>query len=263
MTAPSLTAHLLGHLPESYRAATTHAFLRDVGSRSITSEELSFWLAQDRLYAAHAYPRFIGLLIAKIPFASHHGITSPEEKHNQRILAVLASAMSNIVREATFFQDISGRYGLDLSSWAERKETRDYKAEMISVASVGTLAEGLVFLWAMEKVGFEQIWFGEYDKRFVLKVYLDAWWYAASAAPSTASEPPNSHKSAISSLVDNWTNSDFEAFVDDIGSLVNEMGLLPGSDAWKRAEHAWARVLELEIAFWPRHKESDEGFSRK
>jgi hypothetical protein len=38
-----------------------------------------------------------------------------------------------------------------MEGWIERKGTRDYTAEMFRVASSG-LFEGLVFLWAMERV---------------------------------------------------------------------------------------------------------------
>lgn len=67
MANPSLTAHLLGLSTTNYRRATNSPLLLVVGSREATNEEQSFWLAQDRLYEAHTYPRFIGQLLAKIP----------------------------------------------------------------------------------------------------------------------------------------------------------------------------------------------------
>jgi hypothetical protein len=37
--------------------------------------------------------------------------------------------------------------------WKERKGARDYLAEMESVGNSKNTEEGLIFLWAMEKVG--------------------------------------------------------------------------------------------------------------
>lgn len=56
------------------------------------------------------------------------------------------------MREAGFFLDAAKRYGFDLENWEERSATKAYCAEMARVASWGSLEEGLVFLWAMEKV---------------------------------------------------------------------------------------------------------------
>ena len=57
-----------------------------------------------------------------------------------------------MVKETRFFLDTAQKYGFDLDSWKERGATKAYHAEMARIASWGTLEEGLVFLWAMEKV---------------------------------------------------------------------------------------------------------------
>lgn len=158
---PSLTL-LLYVKSVKYSAVTQHPFLTAAGDGSLDNEQLSYWLAQDRIYASHAYPRFIGQLIAKIPFSSAHAPSSAEQQHNDRILRVLSFCLQNIIREAAFFSDISKKFGLEIrirnqvgdAGWPERKATRDYTAEMARVAAVGTLGEGLIFLWAMERVGF-------------------------------------------------------------------------------------------------------------
>jgi thiaminase len=148
-----LTDHLVCiQTTKAYADATDHPFLRAAGSRTLKDDLLALWLSQDRIYAAHAYPRFIGLLISKIPFAPHHGVNSAEEKMNQRILKILAFCIENIVREESFFRDTSEKYGLPIDVWREREATRNYTAEMLRVGSALSLEEGLVFLWAMEKV---------------------------------------------------------------------------------------------------------------
>ena len=148
----TVTSHLTSLHPRSYSAATQHPFLTAAGSGTLPDSRLALWLSQDRIYAAHAYPRFIGLLISKIPFSSYDALDSPQEKHNQKVLKILAFSLENVVREAAFFRETSEKWGLDMECWKERKATRDYTAEMGRVSSYGCLDDGLIFLWAMERV---------------------------------------------------------------------------------------------------------------
>lgn len=154
MTTPTtLTAHLYSlSTLRPYAAATEHAFLAAAGRGTLPTGRLSLWLAQDRLYAAHTYPRFIGRLIASIPFSSFDAPASAAERRNQRILDVLVYALQNVTREVRFFGDTAAQFGLDLEGWRERKGTKEYRAEMVRVSAEGTLEDGLVYLWAMERV---------------------------------------------------------------------------------------------------------------
>ncbi|KAK0220310.1 hypothetical protein IW262DRAFT_1014668 [Armillaria fumosa] len=232
----SLTDHLLSlRTPVPYADALRHPFLISAASGAISHERLGFWLSQDRLYAAHAYPRFIGSLISAIPYDAAHKIGSPEERLNQRILDVLVFSLTNVVREVNFFEETAKEWGLRIEGWKERKGTRDYTAEMARVSR--SLEEGLVFLWAMEKV------------------YLDSWTAVhTQLAGSLDSGSPTPTRSALLSLSANWSNTEFISFVDTLAGIVNDLGITPGSTSWKRAEGVWARVVELEAAFWP-----DEG----
>ena len=135
-----------------YPAAISHPFLKAAANGSLDPSLLALWLSQDRIYALHAYPRFIGALIAKINFNSTHGVSSPEELMNRRILKILAFSLDAIMKEADFFESTAQKLGLPLDGWKERKATRDYSAEMCRVATTMKIEEGLVFLWAMEKV---------------------------------------------------------------------------------------------------------------
>ena len=135
-----------------YESATQHPFLAAARAGTLDGRLLSLWLSQDRIYAAHAYPRFIWALIAKIPFSSRDSIDSKAEAWNQRVLSILSYSLQNVVREARFFLDTAQRFGFDLDGWKERAATKAYCAEMARVASWASLEEGLVFLWAMEKV---------------------------------------------------------------------------------------------------------------
>ncbi|KAG9089358.1 hypothetical protein FS749_001397 [Ceratobasidium sp. UAMH 11750] len=96
---------------------------------------------------------------------------------------------------------------------------------MASVASLGSLEEGLVFLWVMEKM------------------YLDSWTFASKQATQRPRDAGD--------FITNWTSKEFIKFVDDLEKLVDLMEIQPGTDAWRRAEVVWNRVIELEVAFWP------------
>ncbi|KAI0631185.1 heme oxygenase-like protein [Trametes polyzona] len=241
MSVP-LTAHLTSlSTPRPYSAATEHAFLTAAGTGTLPPALLSLYLSQDRIYAAHAYPRFLGQLLARVPHPLSLDDDAAERLHAD-LVGVLADALQNVRREVGLFGEVARAHthGVRLARWRwrERKATRDYTAEMARVGALGAFEDGLVFLWAMERV------------------YLDAWNYVKSLLPNTAasaSATPETSAAlpAIRTLADNWTNSDFVKFVDTLRDLVDRLDIVPGSPAFLRAEEIWARVIELEEAFWP------------
>ncbi|KAF8636898.1 hypothetical protein AX17_003150 [Amanita inopinata Kibby_2008] len=226
----SLTQHLTSLSTSTpYSVAVAHPFLKAAGEGKLDSSLLALWLSQDRIYASHAYPRFVGALIANIKFDAAHGLTSREEALNQRILKQLLVCLECVIKEAEFFKDTAQKCSLPVEGWKERKATRHYTAEMARVSGDGRIEDGLVFLWAMEKV------------------YLDAW---ASVRKSLSSKSGGTN-SAVAAFADNWSSPQFVKFVDDLAALVNDLGIQPGTETWKRAEHIWNRVVELEAEFWP------------
>jgi formylaminopyrimidine deformylase / aminopyrimidine aminohydrolase len=175
MTSPSLTRYLQSIKTLSpYTAATQHDFLRQAGDGTLPHDRLALWLAQDRIYAREAYPRFIGSLLSLLPLtaspistassantapkssSSFQVANQPQALPSQlqdRILKILVFSLENVVREVNFFGETARKWGLDLECWKERKGTRDYTAEMVRVVQPGSSFEdGLVFLWAMERV---------------------------------------------------------------------------------------------------------------
>jgi len=153
MRSNKLTSHLLSlKTTPTYSAATQHKFLTLAGRGDLPLSRLALWLSQDRIYAAHAYPRFIGALISRIPFHASDPIDSVEEQSKQGVLHVLVECLDNIVLEVEFFKKTAGEFQLDLDGWMERKGTRDYTAEMARISLNSSLEEGIVFLWAMERV---------------------------------------------------------------------------------------------------------------
>ena len=154
MESQRLSSHLLSlQSTPKYSDATQHSFLTLAGCGDLPISRLALWLSQDRVYAAHAYPRFIGALISRIPFHVTDAINGPEETLKRAILHILVQCLDNIVIEVKFFHNTARQFGLELEGWLERKGTRDYTAEMARVASTSSLHEGIIFLWAMEKAG--------------------------------------------------------------------------------------------------------------
>ncbi|KAG6332008.1 hypothetical protein ID866_7081 [Astraeus odoratus] len=255
----ALTSHLVSlSTPVPYEAAISHKFLVDAANLNLPHDRLAFWLSQDRIYAGQAYPRFIAQLITKIPLDSTDGKI---RDRSRRTLQVLVACLDNIVREVNFFEDTAKKYDLDIGGvkegegqiWLERKATRDYTAEMARIASLGSLEDGLIFLWAMEKV------------------YLDAWTTVSSALCAKPVSDLDKTGRALRDLSYSWSsaNPDFLAFVNNIGVLVDEYLIPAFRDVLQgkgnehadiiitRAEQIWARVVELEAEFWPAVNEEE------
>ena len=99
MSVP-LTTHLASlSTPRPYAAATQHAFLTAAGTGTLPHPLLSLYLSQDRIYAAHGYPRFIGQLLTRIPYSSTHALDSPEEQLHSDVVKLLAFALQNVQHE--------------------------------------------------------------------------------------------------------------------------------------------------------------------
>ncbi|PWN34421.1 heme oxygenase-like protein [Meira miltonrushii] len=263
MVSGSLTEALLSlpNTSESYKRATQHPFLQRAGTLSLSTDSLQRWLTQDRLYALVGYSAFLGTLIAKLP-APIVGPSSSEGILHRRRLSVLAGAMANIDREVGFFEQVAKDNGLDLAAkskpTAAQNEvdshpqtspgsslvdlgllnniTRGYIDFMVSTASRGTFEEGLVLLWAMEKM------------------YLDAWTYASKhlkseALSSKANQQPGPAK-ALLQLIPNWSSAEFAQFVKDIGELIDGLDVKIDSDLGKRLQEVWIVTLWYEERFW-------------
>ncbi len=263
----NLTTHLPTTTPNSLHRATTHPFLRRAGSGQIPKPLLSQWLSQDRLYA-QSYVRFIGLLLAKVHLPTTPSPPSPANaKANdengkaiqEKVLDILISALTNIRTELGFFEDVAREYGLDLNTPLAGLEgyegrfsagpiTRGYIDMFVSAGSAGTsLLEGLVVLWATE-VCYLRAWRGA-------AVYLDQ----GSGAPGEAVAGGDDMDGGAlrKKFIPNWASDEFGEFVQKIGDVVDELGMLElqggkdAEDALARCERWWRQVVWLEERFWP------------
>lgn len=182
------------------------------------------------------------------------------------------------MRETGFFDSLGPRFGLNLAhpvaptadggavqSSKLKPTTKAYVDSLIATGASGHLDEGLVFLWAMEKVCFF-IWFrlcGPEDEDGTdvvlskspfcitvvehglitrpcmsltpVQLYNDSWIYASKQTPSP-SPADASVASALTELIDNWTNAEFVDFVNKCQQQVDLLDLQEGSDAWARCE---------------------------
>ncbi|BGP55546.1 hypothetical protein JCM8202_001650 [Rhodotorula sphaerocarpa] len=254
--AKSFAHTMLERYADDVRLATEHPFLAAAGRRELTREKLSEWLTQDRFYALHGYPKFVASLIAALPLAS------PTHQHQARdTLALLAYALTNIARETEFFDSLPPRFLVDMEADPSpderdvrfktnlgslqgkmmRPTTRAFVDLLISTGAEagrigGGMEEGLVLLWAMEKL------------------YNTAWRYAASLSPvpSSSRNPSDPRTSAaLDELVANWTNDEFGEFVAECEREVDKLDLQEGTEQWERAEEIFKYVLYLEQRFWP------------
>lgn len=250
----TLTQHLQTLYPTLFTTATQPPFLKAAADGTLSKPLLSAWLTQDRLYA-HAYIQFIGALLAKVSIPSHPNASNTPES---RIVAVLIDALVNIKREISGFEDTAKRFGLDLAAPSpapdEDLEDQDEGSEtgptpvtkayidlfMSASGPSASLLEGMTVLWATEVS------------------YLRAWQGAARIAGEVDRDPALDADggAARGYFIPSWTSVEFEAFVQDITRVVDELyetvGGSTGSDeVLKKCCVWWRQVLWLEKRFWP------------
>lgn len=237
-----LTDHLLSLEKESFKKATHHDFLSQVGSLQIKPEHLKSWLIQDRFYTG-GYIKMMGIMISKLPLyqdqreIGDYNPTYSSEKA-QNIIKVLTFALSNVHREGLFFTDILNRqpYEECEQSLSQKPWTSRYVDFVKKVANESAYdsGEALVVLWAMEII------------------FLNAWKYAVSIKECLKPEllgQDSVHVKTCLELMTNWTMPEFETFVVECEELVNQLDI---SDKYRLAslEKVYRDILALEVEFW-------------
>lgn len=229
---PVLTSHLLSLDNSAFEAATQHPWLALAGTSRLSKPALLAWLAQDRLYAL-SYVSFIGSLLSKTSLSS---TADRAETLEWRVASTLIDALTNIRREIGMFEHVL-RSEFAWSEGGERAttETRAYQGLFAgSAAPHQSLLVGMTALWATEKC------------------YLEAWRFAA-AQQSDEHVDPAKGDVMQTILIPNWTNAEFEQFVDAIGTLVDELAkdIPHESSERNKCEDVWKQVLWAEKNFWP------------
>lgn len=155
---------------------------------------------------------------------------------------MLIEAITNVRRELKFFEDVAGRYELSLEVQKVGNGVRMYRnlfnavGEGVEKGERGVI-EGLVLLWGTEKV------------------YLEAWKFAKSLLEEQGKGGQDADGGALrSEFIPNWSSSEFEGFVDQIGVLAEEVWRAEGGEKEKvegDLKGLWVEILEVEKAFWP------------
>ncbi|KAK8089180.1 transcription regulator [Apiospora hydei] len=239
----SITAHLLDHpdTAEMYKQATQCRFLELAGQGRLPKESLSQWLSQDRLYA-QAYCRFIGGLISRVQLPSSSA-TEASRTTPFRILLMLQTAMIGVTTELQFFEKTAVEYQLDLAAMEGGQEFEANKATEACInlfdsftvegGKERSLLQGLVMLWALEKV------------------YLDAWTFAKQQSAAAAEALDGG--ALRNRFIPNWAGNQFRAFVDQIQECLDAYASdIEADDVDQAAMDAWKEMLILEEGFWPR-----------
>lgn len=102
-----------------------------------------------------------------------------------------------------------------------------------AAAPSSSLLMGMTTLWATEKC------------------YLEAWRYAKRQQADSGSDGEDNV--IQSTLIPNWTSPEFEAFVDQLSGLVDELaeGQSVTEGDRDKCEQIWRHVLWAEKEFWP------------
>lgn len=110
-------------------------------------------------------------------------------------------------------------------------QTRAYTDLFAGTTGPGaSVLVGLTTLWATERC------------------YLQAWRFAKDQNCSDSGAEAGVLRRV---LIPNWTSSEFEAFVDDIEKLLNELAIEEEGRGLGECEAVWKQVLWAERQFWP------------
>lgn len=262
---PSIIQSLLSSpdIAELYGRATRTEFLTLAGQGRISRDQLSQWLAQDRLYC-QAYARFIGGLVSRVrlPLAPGKGTNTVASDTGGalewRILTLLHGALGAMMAELRFFESTAADYGLDLACVGSEMEgqavgfgpnpaTREYIDLFDSFAAQPgsavdkSLLEGLIVLWITEKA------------------YLDSWSYAKQQQQQQ--RPRDNPKEDLDGgalrerFIGNWTSDEFKAFVQEVEGCLEALAAAQVQDSEEvliaSSLSVVKKVLVLEEAFWP------------
>ncbi|PNS14651.1 hypothetical protein CAC42_1673 [Sphaceloma murrayae] len=234
--ALKLTDRLMALDRPGFKAATQHHWLRLIGQGKLPREAQLKWLHQDRMYAL-SYVAFIGSLVAKVK------LPATVDRRNSlewRISDMLIEALVNIRRELTMFEDILRQHygwGRDPDEPVPEANpaTTVYQSLFCSATAPNVpLVAGLAALWATERC------------------YLESWRFAKQQ--NMASDGLIYSDDVVRQiLIPNWTSTEFESFVNDVGQLMNELSERDGSTEADRVqcESFWRQVLWCEERFWP------------
>ena len=249
----ALTTHLLSRNHEQLLRTTRHPFLARAANGTLSKSLIAQWLANSRVYL-EGYTNLISTLLRQVQ-SQQHAISGPSDEASiqTRISNWLEAALQNARREAVFFEEVAGIYNIDASNFPLHQNLKSeglrrfenlfatFSAQQHN--SFLPWLEGLVLVWATEKV------------------YYEAWSWArrqdAQSSPRTFDRDEDGG-AMRREFIPNWSNRDLLMFVERLERILNEgvSQAVANDDArWMevktRTDQVWKAVLDAEDAFWP------------
>lgn len=250
----SLTQRLLECDESGYQRATQSKFLRLAANGKLSKDLLGQWLANDRLYI-NSYIRGIGRLISFLQLPDTAASSDSERDWPTKLLDWFVGALVNIRREEKFFVETAARYGIpiDLPTSDDGRVAPEAKLEGLRrwealFESVGP-GKGDRLPWLEAAVVY---WGTE-------KCYLDAWSWAKSQLAVERDGQDEDGGAVRDAFIDNWTSSEFVAFVGELGHIIDEavreeikgLDVSVAKEFLARGRVKWTDILVAEERFWP------------
>ncbi|KAF5127870.1 hypothetical protein E5D57_008804 [Metarhizium anisopliae] len=254
----SLTKTLLSSDSAGFRQATQSTFLQRAAEGKVPKDTLGQWLANDRLYIL-GYIRGIGktLSFLSLPETVPPPSQGSRETATTRLLDWLIDAAANIRREEKFFVNTARKFGISVNLPADEDGDVPDSAKLEGLRRFEALFGGLgpsasaTLPWLECAVVF-------YGTE---KCYLEAWTWARNRQRELGElEGGDADGGALrTEFIPNWTGTEFAAFVDQLGKIVDDAvvectrgaGDEVRNELVERSLAKWRELLAAEKAFWP------------
>jgi thiaminase len=254
----ALTTHLLSINLDQFERTTHATFLQKAAQGRLSKQFIGQWLANDRLYI-QGYISLAESMLRLLKTSTGPLNPSDTESTESRLIRWLEAAIENVKREDAWFVEMTESYGLTATGLSGPNGTlsdahksrglqlfeslfRSYSTNTSEYTFMPWL-EGMVILWATEKV------------------YYESWSWAqrqdAQASPKTYDSDLDGG-AMRKEFIPNWSNKNFMMFVETLERTLNEaVSQAVGRDdaRWQevkqRTEVVWQATLDAEEAFWP------------
>ncbi|WVF66804.1 hypothetical protein IAT40_001546 [Kwoniella sp. CBS 6097] len=242
----TFTQYLCEKYADELEKAITHPFLKACGEGNIETEPLREWLKQDYLFAYEGGIKYTAALLSKLSLSpSASSIRTPIAA---KAVPILGWCATNLLRETDWFLSVAKDHGIDVFDPARREVdvekhgllgeyhpvTRGYIDYLQTIGALGSIEEGLVVLWASEKI------------------YNAAWEHAKTfRKASSVFDAESNTQQALVKFIDNWTTPEFIEFVGRCEDMVDSLDIQLGTERAELCEKAFRNILWYEQRFWP------------
>lgn len=250
---PKLTDYLLNSSPDAFRRATQSEFLASAAAGQLPKTTLGTWLANDRLYI-HSYITGVGKLLSILQLPQDVPKPGAADPSSVKLLDWLVAALVNIRREKNFFVDAAVRHGIPVHLEVDEEGSVRDDVKLPALQRYEELFNSI-------RPGDSPIPWLEAAVLFYAteKAYLEAWTWTKNRLVQQDPTEDADGGALRNEFIPNWTSTEFVAFVDQLGDIINdavdEQHKVHGSDAEMhllgRALKVWEEVIAAEEGFWP------------